>query len=86
MSVVIEVCGLVAVVIAGWRSYVLVREALAPLAHDGDPTRRAIEASRPLPMRTDVRQSVRRVILSLGWLIVASYGLYLVVAGQGLTR
>ncbi len=81
MSAIVVVCGLVTVVLGGWRSYVLAREALAPMAHDGDPTRRAIEAVQPLRMRPRVRLFVRRVILSVGWLIVAFYGLYLVVAG-----
>ena len=86
MSIVIEACGAVAAVIGGWRSYVMAREALVPLARDGDPTRRAIEAVQPLPMRPRVRLFARRLVLSIGWLIVGSYGLYLVVAGHELPR
>jgi hypothetical protein len=79
---VLEVCGGMALVIGGWRSYVVAREALAPLAHDGDPTRTEIEAARPFPMRPRVRLFAKRVAVSLGWLAVAFYGLYLVVHGQ----
>jgi hypothetical protein len=81
MGFLVEVCGATAVVIGGWRSYAMAREALAPLAHDGDPTRTAIEAAQPLPMRPRVRLFIRRIVLAIGWLIVSFYGLYLVVAG-----
>ncbi len=86
MGIVLEACGAVAAVIGGWRSYAMAREALAPLAHDGDPTRSAIEAAQPLRLRPRVRLFARRVILSVGWLLVAFYGLYLVVSGQELGR
>jgi len=79
---VLEVCGGMAIVIGGWRSYAVAREALAPLAHDGDPTRTEIEAARPLVERPRVRLFARRAAVSLGWLAVAFYGLYLVVRGQ----
>ena len=82
MGIVLEICGATAALIGGWRSYAMAREALAPLVHDGDPTRSAIEASRPFPMRPRVRLFARRVILSVGWLFVAFYGLYLVVSAQ----
>ena len=84
MAAVAELCGLVVAVIGGWRSYAMAREALAPLVHDGDPTRSAIEASRPFPMRPRVRLFARRVTLSVGWLLVAFYGLYLVASAQEL--
>jgi hypothetical protein len=86
MGILVVACGAMAVVIGGWRSYAMAREALAPLAHDGDPTRTAIEAAQPLSMRPRVRLFARRVALSIGWLIVSFYGLYLVVAGQELAR
>lgn len=76
-------CGLAAAVIGGWRSYAAAREALAPLVHEGDPTRTAIEAARPFPMRPRVRLFLRRLIVSIGWIGVAMYGLYLVAYGQG---
>ena len=52
------------------------------MAHDGDPTRTEIEAARPLVERPRVRLFARRAAVSLGWLAVAFYGLYLVVCGQ----
>ncbi len=73
---------MVAAVIGVWRSYAVAREALAPVAHEGDPTRTAIEATRPLPLRPRVRLFVRRVVVSVAWLTVALYGLYLVVRGE----
>lgn len=82
LGFVLEVCGGMAVVIGGWRSYAVGREALAPLVHDGDPTRTEIESARPFPMRPRIRLFARRLVVSLGWLVVAFYGLYLVVAGQ----
>jgi len=86
MGAVLILCGIVAVAIAGWRSYALAREALAPFIHDGDPTRTAIERSQPLPMRPRVRGFVRSVILSVGWLIVGLYGLYFLAVGRELAR
>jgi hypothetical protein len=81
MRLILETCGLVAVAIGGWRSYVMAREALGPIVHEGDPTRTALEAGQPMLARSRVRLFLRRVALSLAWLIVAGYGLYLVVTG-----
>lgn len=80
MQLLLGTCGIVAVAIGGWRSYVMAREALGPIAHEGDPTRTALEAGRPILARTRVRLFLRRVAISLAWLLVAGYGLYLVVA------
>jgi hypothetical protein len=85
MQLLLEACGIVAVVIGGWRSYAMAREALGPVAHQGDPTRTALEAGRPILERTRVRRFLRRVAISLAWLLVAGYGLYLVAVGQELT-
>jgi hypothetical protein len=85
MQLLLETCGIVAVVIGGWRSYAMAREALGPVAHQGDPTRTALEAGRPILERTRVRLFLRRLAVSLGWLLVAGYGLYLVAVGQELT-
>jgi hypothetical protein len=85
MQLLLETCGIVAVVIGGWRSYAMAREALGPVAHQGDPTRTALEAGRPILERTRVRLFLRRVAISLAWLLVAGYGLYLVAIGQELT-
>ena len=84
VGVLLEVCGVMAVVIGGWRSYAVARQALAPLTHDGDPTRTAIEATRPFPLRPRVRLFARRLATSLLWLAVGFYGLYLIATGQAL--
>ena len=65
-------------------SYVAARGALGPLIHDGEPTRTAIEAARPLLARTRVRRVAGRVALSVGWLVVAMYGLFLLSVGLAL--
>ena len=67
---------------ASLRGYALARRALEPFAHEGDPTRTAIEALRPLPFRPRVRTFAQRVLLAVGWLLVALYGLYMVARGQ----
>jgi hypothetical protein len=85
VGVLLETCGVLAVVIGGWRSYAVAREALAPLIHDGDPTRTAIEATRPFPLRPRVRLLARRLTTSLLWLAIGFYGLFLIVCGQGLS-
>jgi hypothetical protein len=81
MGLVLISAGLFLVAAGGLRSYVLVREALGPLVHDGDPTRTAIEASRPFLERPRVRLFVKRVVLSVLWLAVAMYGLYMLAVG-----
>ena len=78
-------CGAATIALASVRSYGLARRALAPLAHEGDPTRTAIEASRPLPMRPRVRRVARDVAGSVVWLAVAMYGLFLVSRGAVLS-
>jgi hypothetical protein len=79
LAFILATCGFVLTAIAVWRSYTSARHALAPLAHQGDPTRAALEALRPLPFRPKVRTAVSRVLLAVGWLAVALYGLYFVV-------
>jgi hypothetical protein len=79
---VLTASGLALVAIGIWRGYALARRALEPLAHEGDATRTAIEALRPLPFRPRVRTFAQRVLLAVGWLMVALYGLYLIVRGQ----
>ena len=83
VAVVLELTGTVATVVGAWRSYAMAREAVAPFAHEGDPTRTAIEAAQPIPMRPRVRLFARRVSMSIAWLVVALYGLYLVATGMG---
>ncbi len=72
--------------IGAWRSYALAREALRPMIHDGDPTRTAIETTRSFPFRPRVQRAARILAASIGWLLVAFYGLYLVVSSQVATR
>jgi hypothetical protein len=83
MRLLLETCGIVAVAIGAWRSYAMAREALGPIIHQGDPTRTALEAGRPILARPRVRLFLRRVVLAVAWLVVAGYGLYLVAAGLG---
>ena len=78
----LQLCGVIAVVIAGSRSYVATREAVGPLVHDGDPTRTAIESTRRLTDRPRVRLFARRLVLAIGWLAVAMYGLFLIAESQ----
>jgi len=73
----------------GWglgRGYLMARAAWLPVTRDGEPTRRLIEASRPVYLRTRVRASIRFAALAAGWLIVALYGLYLLSVGVEVFR
>jgi hypothetical protein len=79
---VLQLCGVIAVVIAASRSYAATREAVGPLVHDGDPTRTAIEATRRITDRPRVRLFARRLGVAIGWLAVAMYGLFLIVESQ----
>ncbi len=82
MGPVLIACGVVATVVGTWRGYVVAREALGPMIHDdGDPTRRAIDATRPVLARMRVRTFARRTAVAICWLIVASYGLALIAEG-----
>ena len=79
---VLQLCGVIAVVIAAARSYAVTREAVSPLVHDGDPTRSAIEATRRMTDRPRFRLFARRLAVAIGWLTVAMYGLFLIVESQ----
>jgi hypothetical protein len=63
------------------RGYLSARDALMPLMTDGEPTRRLIEASKPVYSRSRVRTTVRRGALAAAWLAVAMYGLFLATVG-----
>jgi hypothetical protein len=82
MGLLLALCGLTAVAIGGWRSYAVAREAVAPLVHPGDQTRSRVEATQPLPLRPRAGLFARRVAFSVGWLLVAMYGLFLVAAAE----
>jgi hypothetical protein len=79
---VLQLCGLIAVVIAASRSYAVTREAVGPFVHEGDPTRTALEATRRMTDRPRVRLFARRLVVAMGWLGVAMYGLFLIVESQ----
>ena len=74
--------GVFSVVCGSWRGYLAARQAVLPLVREGDPTRTLIEATRPLRERSRVRLAARNVGLSLMWLAVAMYGLYLATVGM----
>lgn len=83
MGVVLLGCGLVLTAVGMWRGYALARRAVVPFVHEGEPTRAAIEALQRLPMRPRFRLFLSRAALSLVWLAMAFYGLFLVAASQG---
>lgn len=82
---ILVVSGALTTGIGGWRGYAAAREALGPLVHDGDPTRSAIEAHRPLLARPRVRRFLRHLVIAVGWVLVALYGLYLVTFSRGVS-
>lgn len=63
------------------RGYGAARAALLPLVRDGDPTRTLIDAARPVHARTRVRVMARHVVVAVGWLTLAMYGLFLTTVG-----
>ena len=78
---VLVISGVFALVYGSWRGYVAARQAVLPLVRQGDETRTLIEAARPVHERSRVRVAARHVGLSLVWLGVAMYGLYLATVG-----
>ena len=83
MGLVLLICGLSATAIGTWRGYVNARAVMAPLAHPGDPTRTAIEATQPLAERSRVRRMARNLAAAFAWLVVAMYGLFLIASAEG---
>lgn len=73
--------GALGVLLGAWRGYAVARQAIAPIVHAGDPTRTAIEATRPVYDRPRVRLFARRLAISIGWIAVALYGLFLASVG-----
>ena len=86
LSAVLIATGLFAIAYGAWRGYVAARAVLLPLAREGDPTRSLVEATRPVHARSRVRAAVRNVLLAVGWLSVAMYGMYLVTVGGTVAR
>jgi hypothetical protein len=83
MTLVLALCGFTVAAMATWRGYVNARDALMPLTTEGEPTRTAIDAGRPLLARARVRRFVRGAAMATGWLVVAMYGLFLLAAAEG---
>jgi hypothetical protein len=86
VGVVLLAAGLISFVDALLRGYGAARSALQPLAREGDPTRTLIETTRPIHARMRVRVAARHAALSLGWIVIAMYGLFLATAGAELLR
>jgi hypothetical protein len=82
LSVVLVTSGLIVTAYGTWRGYVAARGAMLPLVRQGDPTRFLVEATRPVHERSRVRIAVRQVLLAVGWLSVALYGMYLATVGS----
>ena len=82
MGLLLMACGLALAVVGTWSGYRNAREAIAPAAHESDPTRAAIDAARPLHARAGVRRAARSVAASLAWLALALYGLFLASTGS----
>ena len=81
LDAVLVASGLTATILGTWRGFVVAREALGPLVHDGDPTRTLVDAGRPVYARIRVRLFARRVVTAVAWLALAMYGLFLVSVG-----
>ena len=84
LAFVLATCGFVLTAIGAWRAYTSARRAIAPLAHQGDPTRAALESLRPLPFRPKVRTVATRALISMGWLAISLYGLYFLIRAMSL--
>ena len=82
LAVVAVLCGVIVAVGATAASYDHVRSAVRPLLEDGEPTRAAIDATRPFAARTRVRLFARHAGRAVAWLVVVLYGLGLAAAGS----
>ena len=82
MGLLLMACGLALAVVGTWSGYRNAREATLPFVRQGDPTRAAIDAARPLHARAGVRRAARSVAASLAWLALALYGLFLASTGS----
>jgi hypothetical protein len=81
MGLLLVTCGLVLAGAGTWSGYRNAREAVVPFVREGDPTRSAIDAARPVHERQAVRRALRSALLALGWLALAMYGLLLAQTG-----
>ncbi|HYO42710.1 MAG TPA: hypothetical protein VES19_05870 [Candidatus Limnocylindrales bacterium] len=83
LSAVLIATGLFATAWGCWRGYAAARAALVPLLREGEPTRALVDASRPVHARVRVRVAARHVVVSVLWLAIAMYGLFLATVGLG---
>lgn len=81
MPLVLVGCGVVLAAAGTWFGYRNARDALVPAVRDGDPTRAALDATRPLHARAAVRRAIRAVAAAVAWLVLALYGLFLAQTG-----
>jgi hypothetical protein len=77
IGAILLLSGVFATVYGSWRGYLAARSAVLPFVREGDETRSLVEAAQPVHERARVRVAIRHVGLSLFWLAVAMYGLYL---------
>jgi hypothetical protein len=82
MEAVLVMSGVLVAVIGTWRGYANARLVVAPLVHPGEPTRTAIEATQPVAERQRVRRAARNLVVAVGWLVLAMYGLFLVASAE----
>jgi hypothetical protein len=82
MEPVLLACGLAATAIGTWRGYANARAVVAPLAHPGDATRTAVEATQPMADRARIRQVAHNVAAAIAWLVLAMYGLFMVASAE----
>jgi fatty acid desaturase len=82
MESVLLLSGLLVAAIGTWRGYANARLVVAPWVHAGDATRTALEATQPLAERARMRRAARNLVVAVGWLILAMYGLFLVASAE----
>lgn len=82
MEPVLLLSGLLVAAIGTWRGYANARLVVAPLVHPGESTRTAVEGTRAFAERARVRRAARNVLVAVGWLVIAMYGLFLVASAE----
>ena len=82
MELVLLLSGLFVAALGTWRGYANARLVVAPLARPGEPTRIAVEATQRLEERARVRRAARNLVVAVGWLVLAMYGLFLVASAE----
>ncbi len=79
-------CGIVLAGLGSWYGYLHARRAILAPLREAEPTRARIESSRPILTRTWVRRFARSAILSVCWLCIALYGLYMASTSLAVLR